>query len=81
MPTSSQSRILSVVDQQLLQQSTANDETLINQTSGNETKRRQSRDDLRQSTGRRNDEEKTSPAPPNLAIGRQNSARINDSKR
>jgi hypothetical protein len=90
MPTSSQSQILSVVDHQLLQQQqgTGQDGIItkssnripINQISGIEIKRRQSKDDRRLSIGRQDDDEKFSPPNSNQINRRQSSSKTIDGK-
>jgi hypothetical protein len=90
MPTSSQSKILSVVDYQLLQQqqqqqqSTGHEGTTIkpssqapvNQISVIETKRRRSKDDRPSSIGRKDEEEEQSPSSDHW----RSSAETNESK-
>jgi hypothetical protein len=85
MPTSSQSKILSVVDYQLLQQSqqqsTDHEGITIKQSSQvlvNQTSVRRSRDARRSSIGRKDDEEeeKQSTSP----VHRRSSTKMNESK-
>jgi len=91
MPTSSQSQILSVVDYQALQQqqqqqqqASGQDGTTaklssrisVDQTPTIETKRRQSKDDHRPSTGKKDE----SPPPASLLPYRRSSTKINDGK-
>lgn len=74
MPTSSQSRILSVVDQQLQQQTTVHDGTSIHPTASNiEPKRGSAR--------RKDEENQISPGPATLSARRRSSLKINESNR
>ncbi len=81
MPTSSQSKILSVVDYQLLQQQQTNGQEGVtakpsSQIQTNQTPVGRARDERRSAIGRKdgNNEQSTSP------VYRRNSAKINDSK-
>ena len=86
MPTSSQSKILSVVDYQLLQQQQASgqdgttkssDGLTVSQTAVSELRRRHSKDNRRPSLGKKDDDNQ-SPPPPNLTARRRSSGKIND---
>ncbi|CAF2468341.1 unnamed protein product [Rotaria sp. Silwood2] len=74
MPTSSQSKILSVIDYQLGQQQATGQDEVTKPTvhssgskiPGNESKRRSHKDDRRASIENKNDEDNHSPSPPNI---------------
>ncbi|CAM4887065.1 unnamed protein product [Rotaria socialis] len=91
MPTASQSRILSVVDNQLRRQqaqqqqssggspdtTVANVAGLIslNKTSAIESKRQKSKDDRRSSSGKRDNDDNNPPSPSNLNVRRRSSVK------
>ena len=93
MPTSSQSRILSVVDYQLLRkqqnsdvhdgQTKPNDRTQVHQSSAILSKRRPYRDDRRSSSESKNNERNRIPSPPppsSIIDQRRHSDKSNDGK-
>lgn len=87
MPTSSQSKILSVVDYQLVQQQGTGVDELTkptvhapsSKTSGTESKRRH-QDDRRRSIENKSGDDNHSPPPSHLSTRRLSSSKNNDSK-
>lgn len=89
MPTSSQSKILSVVDYQLLQQQQTNEHGVttkssyprsISQATPNESQWRQSNDDYHLMIGIKENDDNKSALPTNFSVHRRSSTKIDDSK-
>ncbi|CAF3473703.1 unnamed protein product [Rotaria sordida] len=86
MPTSSQSKILSVIDYQLIQQQATGQDEITKPTvhitsskiSGNESKRRSQKDDPRSSIENKNNEDNHSPSPTNITDRRLSSSKNTD---